>query len=344
MPIAIQNPTAYHGCKPFDLISGKFLPSPSIEPTFPKIFGKHILKMAENDPSLVALTPATPAGSYLDDFMQQFPDRCLDVGIAEGHCVTFAGGIAYGSKMKVIAVIYATFLQRALDNLFQDVCLQGLPVVFALDRSFVSGPDGSTHHGIYDIAFLNAMPNMIICQPRDGHLLKELLESAFHWGRPTAIRYPNLVTKEPSLPLEQKEVGKGEVLATGEDLAIIALGHMNETALQVREMLKNHGILATVVDPIFVKPLDADLFCDLFSSHSKVVTLEEHAVTVGLGSIINSFIIRNGFTLSVLNLGIPDTFVQHGSNKDLLKELGLDPNSITHQILKHFEYSTQSVL
>ncbi|HSW73277.1 MAG TPA: 1-deoxy-D-xylulose-5-phosphate synthase [Chlamydiales bacterium] len=337
MPMAIQNPTPYHGCKPFDLVSGKFLPTPSNKPTFPKIFGKHLLKMAENDPGLVAITPAMPAGSCLDDFMAQFPERCLDVGIAEGHSVTFAGGIAYGCKMKVVAVIYATFLQRALDNLFQDVCLQELPVIFALDRAFISGPDGSTHHGIYDIAFLNAMPNMIIVQPRDGHLLKELLESAFHWGRPTAIRYPNLVTDEPDLPVQYRELGKGEIIYSGEEIAIIALGHMCSVALEVKDLLQKEGLNPTIVDPVFAKPLDTELFCDLLSNHSSIVTLEEHSLQGGLGSIINSFIVRNGFHPNVLNLGIPDTFVQHGANKDLLQELQLDAKSIAKRILSHFD-------
>jgi len=337
MPVAIQNPTPYHGCKPFDLVSGKFLPTPSNKPTFPKIFGKHLLKMAENDPGLVAITPAMPAGSCLDDFMAQFPERCLDVGIAEGHSVTFAGGIAYGGKMKVVAVIYATFLQRALDNLFQDVCLQELPVIFALDRAFISGPDGSTHHGIYDIAFLNAMPNMIIVQPRDGHLMKELLESAFHWGRPTAIRYPNLVTDEPDLPIQYRELGKGEIIHSGEEIAIIALGHMCSVALEVKDILQQEGINPTIVDPVFAKPLDTELFCDLLSNHSSIVTLEEHSLQGGLGSIINSFIVRNGFHANVLNLGIPDTFVQHGANKDLLQELQLDAKSIAKRILMHVE-------
>ena len=149
------------------------------KPTFPKIFGTHILKMAEKDPSVVAVTPAMSAGSCLDDFMKKFPDRCLDVGIAESHAVTFSGGIAYGGKMKVVISIYATFLQRAFDNVFHDICLQELPVIFAIDRAGISGPDGSTHHGIYDISFLNAMPNMVISQPRNGHVLKELMESLF---------------------------------------------------------------------------------------------------------------------------------------------------------------------
>ena len=337
MPIAIDNPTPYHGAKPFDLCSGKFLPSPSIQPTFPKIFGKHILKMADSDSDIVCITPAMTAGSCLDNFIQKYPDRCLDVGIAEGHAVTFSGGIAHGKKKKVIACIYATFLQRALDNLFHDVCMQELPVVFALDRSFISGPDGSTHHGIYDIAFLNAMPNMIIAQPRDGHVLKELLESCFDWGKPTAIRYPNLETEESELPLQKRIPGKGQILKQGKELLLIGLGHTCQTALNVRKILAVQGIEATVVDPVFLKPLDAPLFTHLLSTHQYVATIEEHALNGGMGMIINNFLIQNRIRhAEVLNFGIPDIWVQFGSNTELMRELGLDADSIAERIFEEF--------
>ncbi len=337
MPIAIANPTPYHGVKPFDLCSGKFLPTPSTKPTFPKIFGRHMVNMAERDPNLVCITPAMTAGSCLDEFMQRYPDRCLDVGIAEGHAVTFAGGVAKGGKKKVVACIYATFLQRALDNVFQDVCMQELPVVFALDRSFISGPDGSTHHGIYDISFLNAMPNMIIAQPRDGHVLKELLESSFEWGKPCAIRYPNLETDEPNIPLEKRTPGKAQVLMQGKDILLIALGHTCQTALKVREFLLQKGITATVVDPVFVKPLDVDLLGELLTTHRYVATIEEHALNGGMGMIINNFLIQNSIReAEVLNFGVPDMWVQFGSNSELMRELGLDAESITQRILQEF--------
>lgn len=337
MGIAIANPTPYHGVKPFDLCSGKFLPSPSSKPTFPKIFGHHILKMADSDPNIICITPAMLAGSCLDAFRERYPDRCLDVGIAEGHAVTFAGGLAYGRKKKVVVCIYATFLQRAFDNLFQDVCMQQLPVVFALDRSFISGPDGSTHHGIYDISFLNAMPNMIIAQPRDGHVLKELLESSFDWGKPAAIRYPNLETEEPDLPLQRRIPGKAQVLIQGKDLLLIALGHTCQTALQVRELLLPKGISATVVDPVFIKPLDVDLLTGLLSTHRYVVTIEEHALNGGMGMICNNFFVQNSMQeAEVLNIGVPDMWVQFGSNKELMKELGLDAESIAQRILQEF--------
>jgi 1-deoxy-D-xylulose-5-phosphate synthase len=337
METAIQNPTTYHGCKPFDKITGKFLASSS-KSTFPQIFGSHILQMAENDPSVVAITPAMPAGSCLTEFMKKFPDRCIDVGIAEGHSVTYAGGIAYGKKMKVVSSVYATFLQRAFDNLFQDVCLQELPVVFAVDRAGISGPDGSTHHGIYDIAFLNTMPNMVICQPRNGHVLKELLESAFSWNRPTAIRYPNLPTDLPPIPIQKREMGVAEIICKGKDIAIIALGHMCMTAFEVKKLLQKEGLEPTIVDPVFIKPLDEDLFYELISSHKYVVTIEEHSLSGGLGMIFNSFIIRNGLLgTHVLNFGIPDTYLEQGSNAELLEQIGLTPEAIATRILQTFE-------
>lgn len=339
MDEALKNPVSYHGAKPFDPGTGKFLPTPPTKPTFPKIFGSHILKMAETDPSLTAITPAMSAGSCLDDFMKKFPERCLDVGIAESHAITFAGGLAYGKKMKVVASIYSTFLQRAFDNVFHDVCLQEIPVVFAIDRAGISGPDGSTHHGIYDISFLNAMPNMVITQPRDGQVLKELMESSFTWGRPSAIRYPNLTTEDLDLPLQKRPLGQGEVLKAGSKLLIISLGHMNLTALKVREQLLDYGIEATVFDPIFVKPLDHESLCQLLSTHSQLVTIEEHSLASGLGSIINNFLIKNDFRqVNVLNFGVPETFLEQGSHSDILNSIGLVPEKIVGSIVRHFAY------
>ena len=343
MEEAIKNPISYHGVAPFDPNTGKIHPQPSSKPTFPKIFGKHILEMAENDPSLIVVTPAMSAGSQLDPFMKKFPERCLDVGIAESHSVTFSGGIAYGKKMKVLVSIYSTFLQRAFDNLFHDICIQELPVVFAIDRGGISGPDGTTHHGIYDISFLNAMPNMIISQPRNGKVLKELLESSFTWGRPAAIRYPNMAVQEPEGQLQYRKLGKGEVLEEGEDVLILALGHMNQTALEVREQLAKKGISVAVVDPIFVKPLDTDLLCRLLINHTRIVTLEEHSVVSGMGSIVNNFLMTQGFNnVQVLNLGVPETFLQHGSYKDIIDEIGLTADKITKKIVTHFGLKTIS--
>lgn len=344
MTEAINNPVSYHGAKPFNLSTGQFLQASSSKSSFPKVFGSHLLKMAESDPTVIAVTPAMSAGSCLDDFMKKFPDRCLDVGIAESHSVTFAGGLALGKKMKIVVSIYATFLQRAFDNLFHDVCLQELPVVFAIDRAGISGPDGSTHHGIYDISFLNAMPNMVISQPRNGQLLKELLESSFSYGRPTAIRYPNMATEDSQAPLAHRAIGKGEILVQGQDILIIGLGVMNDMAIKICENLKLLGFSPTVLDPIFIKPLDSNLLCELLTTHHFIVTIEEHSVICGLGAIINHFLMSNGYSnIQVMNFGIPETYLEQGSHSEILNEIGLTPEKITESVLLQYALKTKSL-
>jgi 1-deoxy-D-xylulose-5-phosphate synthase len=333
-----ENPIPYHGVKPFDIIEEKISPSPQ-EVTFPKIFGKTLVEIAKKDPSLVVLTPAMLEGSSLTSFMQEFPDRCFDVGIAEGHGVTFCGALAYKNQLKVVCSVYSTFLLRALDNVFHDVCLQEINVVFAIDRAGINGPDGSTHHGIYDISFLYTMPNMVIAQPRNGQLLKELLHSSFSWKRPVAIRYPNASTTEPLPTLRPRFMGKAEILVKGKELLIIPLGTMVLVASQVKDLLKEHDLYPTIVDPIFLKPLDSDLFYELLSSHKYIVTIEEHSLNFGLGTIMNNFILQNHLeNLQVINFGIPDTFVKHGDNASLFKDLGLDAESITKKILRQFDF------
>lgn len=337
LEVAEANPIPWHGCSPFDKVTGEKLAKVSSDPKFPQVFGRHLLALAEKDPSIVTVTPAMPLGSCITPFMKKYPDRCLDVGIAEGYCVTFSGGLSLDKKAKVVCSIYSTFLQRAFDNLFQDVCLQEFPVIFALDRSGIATGDGITHHGIYDIAFLNAMPNMVICQPRNGHLLKELLESAFDWQRPTAIRYPNMGTQEPDLPIKKREFGKGEIVKEGKDIALIALGHMVEIAKQAAQLLEDEGFPVTIVDPIFVKPLDSLLLIDILMSHNYLATIEEHAVNAGLGMIVNSFALQGNFSnVKIRNMGVPETFLQQGSYQEMLKFIGLDAESIARQILKDY--------
>lgn len=337
MPEAMSNPITHHGAKPFNPDSGKFLPNPSQKPTFPKVFGNHILKMAQEDEAIVAVTPAMSHGSCLDNFKEAFPDRCLDVGIAEAHSVTYCGGMAYGNQLKVVSSIYATFLQRAFDNVFHDVCLQKSPVVFAIDRAGLSPADGSTHHGLYDIGFLKMLPGMIICQPRDGRLLKELLNAAFSWQSPVAIRYPNMETHDDDEVVHERPLGKGEVLVYGKDLLIIALGNMCQEALEVHKLLLEKGISSTVFDPIFIKPLDVDQLERLLETHSMIVTIEEHSLQGGLGNTINQYLIeQNKMQVQVLNKGIPDIFLQQGTRTDLLKEVDLTPQQITEDILETF--------
>lgn len=344
--LAENDPITYHGVKPFDPKTCEFIPTPPAKPAFPKIFGKHMVELGAKNPRLVTVTPAMSLGSCLDPFKEQFPDRFFDVGIAEGHAVTFAAGLAKTGDLDVVCSIYSTFFQRALDNLFHDVCLQEIPVVFAVDRAGLATGDGATHHGIYEISFLRAMPNMVICQPRNGQLLKELLASSFHWRRPTAIRYPNNGTDEATAPLQNRALGKGEILAEGEDLLIVALGHQCNDALVLRDLLGAKGISATVVDPIFVKPLDTDLFGTLMLKHTRVVTIEEHSLKGGLGSEINEFLLAQDFgSIQVLNFGIPEAYIEQGSYKELLNEIGLTPEKMLLRILTHFAFNQgQSIL
>ncbi len=327
---AVADPITYHGVKPATQTS-------PAKPTFPKIFGNQILRMADADPTIVAITPAMAGGSCLDPFMKKYPKRCLDLGIAEGHAVTFAGGLAYGGVQKVVCCVYATFFQRALDNLFQDVVLQEIPVVFTLDRAGLSPNDGTTHHGVFDLGFLVAMPKMVIAQPRDGDMLKDLLESAFHWKRTVAIRYPNMQTEESNRQIIQRPLGKGEILKKGKDIVLIALGHMCNLAEEIRIILLDHQIEATIVDPIFVKPLDTSLLFHLMLDHHYFVTIEEHSITTGLGMVVNSFIMQSGFSnIQVQNFGLPDQFIEHGSYEELMKQAHLTAPEIANQILERF--------
>lgn len=342
---AEKDPITYHGVKPFDPKTCEFYPTASPKPTFSKIFGQHLVKMGQRDPHLVAITPATSVGSCLDPFLDRFPERGIDVGIAEGHAVTYAGGLAIQRTCRVICAIYSTFLQRALDNLFQDVCLQESPVVFAIDRAGLAPADGATHHGIYDMSFLKVMPNMVICQPRNGDVLVELLNSAFSWDRPTAIRYPNMTTEVKKESHGTRPLGRGEVLAEGSELLIIGLGVLCDTALKVRTLLLERGIEATVVDPIFVKPLDTELLGRLLLNHRYVITLEEHSLKGGLGSEINSFILGQDFNeVRVLNFGISETFLDHGSYEELLTRLQLTPELIVQRAAVHFGLTKEKAL
>ncbi|QVL56472.1 MAG: 1-deoxy-D-xylulose-5-phosphate synthase [Simkaniaceae bacterium] len=334
MKNAINNPTPYHGAKPFNRVTGEFYPPKSLRPTFPKVFGKHILKMADEDPNLVAITPAMPVGSCLDALMKKYPERCIDVGIAEGHSIAYAGGMGRGGKLKVVACVYSSFLQRAFDNIYHDVCIQNSPIVIAIDRGGLATGDGVTAQGLFDISYLNAMPEMVITQPRNGQVLKELLESAFEYQKTVAIRYPNLSTFEENLPIEKRELGKGEVLAEGEDIVIISLGHMDQVALEARALLEKEGVTASVIDPVFVKPLDKELLMSRIKKAQMVITIEEHSLQGGLGSIINNFMMNHGLGhIPVKNFGVPDILIEHGGHQDLLKKYGITPEKVAEAAL-----------
>jgi 1-deoxy-D-xylulose-5-phosphate synthase len=291
--------------------------------------------MAEEDPDLLAVTPAMPHGSCLTAFMDKYPERCFDVGIAESHSITYSGGLAWGGKKRVVASIYSSFLQRAMDNVFHDVCLQEIPLVIAIDRAGVSGGDGQMCNGVYDMGFLRSMPNMAICQPRNGTVLKELMNSAFDWGCPTAIRYPNLSAGDVDVARQTRALGKGELLLQGEGILLVPLGNMCASAQRVAEILHDAGLSCSIFDPIFVKPLDEEALGSLLKQHSHVVTMEEHSVHSGLGSAINNFLLQSDQMPScVQNFGLPDHFVEQGSHSLLLDELGLSPEKMAAAIIE----------
>ncbi|BAE81471.1 1-deoxy-D-xylulose 5-phosphate synthase [Chlamydia felis Fe/C-56] len=347
LEIAQENPEKYHGVTANFNSSEKNKLLPTIKPqlTYPDVFGQTVCKLGETSPNLHIVTPAMSLGSRLEAFKEKFPKRFIDVGIAEGHAVTFSAGIAK-AKSPVICSIYSTFLHRALDNVFHDVCLQGLPVILAIDRAGLAYGDGCSHHGIYDISFLRAMPNMIICQPRSAIVLQQLLQSSLQWNMPSAIRYPNIaaIQRDPIATdvNMHRDPGLGEILSQGEDILIIGLGHMCNTALSIKLQLLTHGISATVVDPVFIKPFDNNLFSILLMHHSKVIIIEEHSIRGGLASEFNDFLATYGFKVDVLHFGIPDAFFSHGDKESLLKRVGLDTESMVKRILTHFNFRTKT--
>ncbi len=338
---AEADPIAFHGVRPFCFDDCQYQPIPSTDWTFPKIFGDFLLEYGAAHPELRVVTPAMSLGSCLDPFFRRHPQQSFDVGIAEGHAVTFAAGLAKDRSLSVVCSIYCTFLSRAADSILHDVCLQEIPVVFALDRAGFAPADGATHHGIYDLSYLTAFPRMAVCQPRDGQMLVDLLFSAFEWKQPVAIRYPNTIAERPSSPPQFRPLGKGEIVSPGTDLVIFALGTLVSVAKKVRESLLNKGIEAMIVDPIFVKPLDGELISHLLLSHSKLVVVEEHSLQGGLGQTISQFLHQQGFDSTQLCcIGVPDRFFDHGSHPELYQHVGLDAQQITNKILLEFSWDT----
>lgn len=307
-------------------------------PTYSEVFAQTMLRLAREEPKLTVVTPAMPEGNCLSIVEAEFPDRVFDVGICEQHAVTFAAGMATQGFIPVVA-IYSTFLQRAFDQVIHDVCLQNLPVVFAIDRGGIVGDDGKTHQGTLDISYLTLIPDLIVAAPKDENELQHLLYTAVKAGRPMAVRYP----RSPGLgvPLDTKlheiPVGKGEVLRYGEDVAILALGASVATSLEAAGKLAADGIEATVVNARFAKPLDASLINDLSGRIKRIVTVEENVLTGGFGSSVNNLLQESGrCDVQIKNIGIPDEFVEHGTQAILRARYGLDVEGIVRQVLELF--------
>ncbi len=329
---AEENPCEYHGVTPFKIETGEKLAKAGAGPSYTQIFGQWLCDMAAHDPRLVAITPAMCEGSGMNAFAEQFPDRYFDVGIAEQHALTLAAGLACEGKKPVVA-IYSTFLQRAYDQLIHDVALQNLPVTFAIDRAGLVGPDGPTHAGTFDLSFMRCIPNLLIMAPADENECRAMLTTAFLHHGPAAVRYPRGggigVSVEPSLaPIP---VGRSEIRRQGRGrVAILNFGALLAPALKAAE-----GLDATVVNMRFIKPLDAERVLQLAQTHDLLVTLEDNAVEGGAGSAVNELLATQARHPKVLNLGLPDRFVDHGSRDELLAECGLDAAGILGKITPH---------
>lgn len=298
------------------------------KPTYTQVFGQWLCDQAAADERLVAITPAMREGSGLVEFEQKFPDRYFDVGIAEQHAVTFAGGLACESIKPVVA-IYSTFLQRAYDQLVHDVALQNLPVLFAIDRAGIVGADGPTHAGLYDLSFLRCVPNMIIAAPSDENECRLLLSTCYQADSPSAVRYPRGTGTGATVSdgLETVEIGKGIIRREGEKIAVIAFGSMVAPSLVAADKLN-----ATVADMRFVKPIDEELIVRLARSHDYIVTAEENAEQGGAGSAVLEVLAKHGICKPVLLLGVEDKVTEHGDPKKLLDDLGLSAEAIEKRI------------
>ena len=329
-PPAEKDPVSFHGVGPFNPETGDVYPSKGEHLTYTQVFGQTMVRLAREIPCLVGITAAMPQGTGLDAFAKEFPDRCYDVGIAEQHGITFAAGLAAEGFVPVVAV-YSTFMQRAYDQILHDVCLQNLPVVLALDRSGIVGADGPTHHGLFDFSYLRHIPNMIVMAPKDENELQHMLKTAVCCRRPASVRYPRGNGWRGPLDEELQELplGKAEVLEQGEDLMILAIGSCAQAALKAHGLLAEKGIRAAVVNARFVKPLDEELICSFAAKTGKVLTVEENALQGGFGSAVLELFGERGLKeIAVRRLGIPDTFVEHGSQEELRHKYGLDAEGI----------------
>jgi 1-deoxy-D-xylulose-5-phosphate synthase len=341
---AEDDSVVYHGVGTYKIESGAFQKKAGGPPTYPSVFGKTLVKLAEKDERIVAITPAMLTGSKLDDFQKKFPHRCFDVGIAEQHAVTFAAGLAT-QGMKPVLAIYSTFLQRGYDQLVHDVCRQNLNVVFAVDRAGFVGEDGETHQGIYDIGYMRSQPNMVIMMPKDENELQHMIHTAVQYNDgPVAVRYSKSAGVGVPMDDELKlvPIGKAEEVRPGKDVAILALGPMVQTSLEAAERLKEKGIDARVINARFAKPLDTALLDQLVEENIPLITVEEAAVLGGFGSAVLEYYQQKEIDMpKVKILGVPDVYVEHGSIDDQRREVGLTPEGIADTVNRFLSQKIQ---
>ncbi len=347
---AEECPDKFHGIGPFDAETGKKLESlngdlelvsETSAASFTEAFSRKLIKLAEGDEKIVAITAAMPEGTGLDKFAAKFPQRFFDAGIAEGHALTFAAGLAR-SGLKPVVVIYSTFLQRSYDQIVHDLALQNLPVVLAIDRAGLVGEDGATHQGSFDMAYLHHIPHLTILAPKDILELEQMLEFAVDFDKPIAIRYPK--GKFPLVPtgkqIEKIALGKAEILKKGTDLAIIAIGSMVSAALETSKLLEKENINSWVINSRFVKPLDKELFKNLSTQVKKIITIEEGVLEGGFGSAVLELLEELGIkNIEVKRFGLPDEFIEHGKREELLKKYNLTPEAIADYIKKSHQLS-----
>jgi 1-deoxy-D-xylulose-5-phosphate synthase len=333
---AEQDPIKFHAVTPFHVLTGKPKKEKGPVPTYTDVFGQSLVRLAKGNPKIVGITAAMGSGTGIDKLAREMPRRTYDVGLAEQHAVTCAGGMATEGFTPVVA-IYSTFLQRGYDEILHDVCLQNLHVVFALDRAGLVGADGPTHHGVFDFAYMRAMPNMVIMAPKDENELQHMLKTAIDHPGPISLRYPRGEGWGVALDkdMETLEIGKAEVLRQGGDVVIAAIGHTVLPALKAAEELAPLGIDASVVNARFVKPLDKNIFRDLLTRVPRLITVEDHVVTGGFGSALIEFLADEGFTgIEVKRLGVPDRFIPHGTQDELRKMCGFDKDAIAQATLQ----------
>ncbi len=332
---AERHPARFHGAEPFDIETG--LPkNRRKKANYQDVFSTCMVKLGQRHEHVVAITAAMPDGTGLKRFRNMYPDRFFDVGIAEEHAVTFAAGLAAGGIRPIFAV-YSSFLQRAYDQVLHDVCIQNLPVIFAIDRAGLVGSDGETHQGIFDLSYLSSIPNMHIMAPKNKWELSDMLKFAVRFDGPLALRYPRGEAydglKEFRSPIAY---GKSELLYEEEDIAILAVGSMVKTAEQVRRRLKEIGYSCTLVNARFVKPVDTDMITELSKDHRLLVTMEENVQSGGYGEKVQDWIVQKKLPTAVLNISIPDEYVEHGNVDILYEEVGIDAESVTKRIIEKY--------
>lgn len=329
---AEENPSKFHGTGPFEIETGEAI-GKSQKDSYTSVFSKVIMDMAKKDKKLVAITAAMEDGTGLAEFHKHFPGRFFDVGIAEGHGVTFAAGLAAAGLHPVFAV-YSSFLQRGFDQIIHDVCLQNLPVVFAIDRAGLVGSDGETHQGIFDLTYLSMIPNMTVMSPKNKWELADMMRFAVRLNAPCAVRYPRGTAYDEYQEYRSKiELGKSEFIYEEEDIAIISVGHMFKNAVEIRKKIKAMGYNCSLVNARFVKPIDEAMIHELSKNHKLIVTIEENIYTGGYSEKVTEYLVRRKLPVTILPLTLPDDYIEHGNVEVLQQEVMLDPESAKTRIV-----------